>query len=749
MSVSSFRHRVREALADARLRRAVRFTTGRFASARRAALDELEAMAREGWAAAGFEELRRRARAIKRDVVEHLDAYLEKAVAAIRSAGGHVHYAADGFQAGEIVRRIAADAGVRLAVKSKSMATEEVHLNAALALGGVQVVETDLGEFIVQLAGETPSHIVAPAIHQTREQIGRLFGHLVGEVVATDTPTLTRVARRVLRERFLEAGMGISGANFVVAETGTLVLVTNEGNGRMVTTVPRVHVALVGVEKLVPRLDDLPVFLHLLARSATGQKLSVYTHLVTGPRRSGETDGPEELHVVFLDGGRRKLRKSRYQEVLHCIRCGACLNHCPVYQQVGGHAYGSVYSGPIGVVLTPQLFGLGDWRALPVEACSLCAACTEVCPVGIPLHELILEERADIVRKGMDDSGLGPPLRALARAWERPWAFRASVRSGRMVARQIAARRIPAPGILGNWTAARDLPPPAPRSFHEWWEQRRRQDAPGGQAARGPTPPVNPVRDRTRVDGLPAGQAMAVQAGATGLGHEQRRPSRAIVHAPEALRARLVRELEKLHVRVHDGAGELGALVAAIAREHLDAGRHAMIPARGPGDPVVVVWDDPLLREAGIEGYLAAQGIPAVVWKGQPDRGGPGSPGAGGLREAAARALVGVTTVDWAVAASGTLVLTSGPGRGRSVSLLPWVHVAVVPERALVARLEDVPLGRLDASSVVLVTGPSRSADIENDLSIGVHGPGEVHVVLVAGARPANGAAGPGGALAK
>ena len=477
-AVSPFRQRAAQALGDGRLRRAVRFSTDRFAAARRAALSELSAMAAEGWASGDFESLRRRAHAIKADVVANLDRYLEQATAAIRARGGQVHWAADGHQVGAIVRGLASRRGVQLVVKSKSMATEEVHLNAELAKGGLEVVETDLGEFIIQLAGETPSHIVGPSIHKSRDEVARLFGELVGHPVAPDTPTLTRVAREVLREKFLAAGLGISGANFLVAETGTLVVVTNEGNGRMVTSLPPVHVAVVGIEKLIPRLSDLPVFLNLLARSATGQKMSVYTHLITGPRQAGEPDGPEELHVILLDNGRSRIRRSAYREILHCIRCGACLNHCPVYQNLGGHAYGTVYSGPVGVVLTPQLAGLADWRALPAEACSLCAACTEVCPVGIPLHELILRERAEIAAGGLDESGLGRPLAVLAWLWGHPAGFRLSVKVGRWLARLLGRGRDEwvsrLPGLLGNWTAGRDLLRPAPVSFQELWANRRR-----------------------------------------------------------------------------------------------------------------------------------------------------------------------------------------------------------------------------------------------------------------------------------
>src|SRR5262249_45486005 len=281
-----------------------------------------------------------------------------------------------------IIVDIARQTNCKRAVKSKSMTSEEVHLNPALEASGVEVTETDFGEYIIQLAGERPSHLVAPAVHHTRESVARVLSNHLGQQLPDDPKTLALTGRRVLREKFFAADLGITGGNFAVAETGTIVLITNEGNGRLTTACPRVHVALVGMEKVIPRFADLPVFLKLLARAATGQTLSIYTTMITGPRQKGEIDGPEEFHLVLLDNGRSKVLATPFRESLQCIRCGACLNACPVYRRIGGHAYGGVYSGPIGSILTPLYDSLADNPHLP-HASSLCGACQAACPVRI------------------------------------------------------------------------------------------------------------------------------------------------------------------------------------------------------------------------------------------------------------------------------------------------------------------------------------------------------------------------------
>ncbi len=456
-------------MADAHLAEAYRSSTLRLYTHRLQAISEVP----------GFERLRDRARAIKHEVMEHLDYYLEQFADNVARRGVKVHWATTAEEACGVVRQIAEQAGAREVVKAKSMVGEEIELNQALEAAGIRPVESDLGEFIIQLAGERPAHIVAPAIHKTRQDVSELFvKHIQSE--RTEVPErLTAIARRTLREIFAKAGMGLSGANFLVAETGSVVLVENEGNIRFSTTAPRVHVALVGIEKLIPRFADLGVFLRLLGRSGTGQKLTSYTSILTGPRHAGE-DGPEEMHVVLVDNGRIKtLADPKMREALYCIRCGACLNTCPVYRKIGGHAYGWVYSGPIGALITPQFVGLDQARELPF-ASSLCGACREVCPVRINIPDLLLHLRSEAQEEIPLPRPKGSPVRERTsmRLWAwlmcRPRIYALGSRLARwgqwMIARKGWLRRIPF-YPASRWTDRRDLPALAPQAFRTRWKE--------------------------------------------------------------------------------------------------------------------------------------------------------------------------------------------------------------------------------------------------------------------------------------
>ena len=438
----AFRDAAGAKLADARAQQALDQATGRFMSHRLAAWEEVE----------DIEALRDAGHEIRSRTIADLERHLRDFTRAVEARGGTVHRCATAADASAAIVEICRRAGARSAAKSKSMATEEIGLNGALEAAGVEVTETDLGEYILQLAGEHPAHIIGPALEKTAEQVAELFAEVEGAPVSADREELTATARRRLRETFVSADVGITGANFGVAATGSIVLVENEGNARLVSALPRVHVALMGMERVVPTLADAAVLLRLLARSATGQKLTSYTTVITGPRRPREQDGPEELHVVVLDNGRSSLLQGPYREMLNCIRCGACINVCPVYRKAGGGAYGPVLSGPMGAILGPLLAGLDQAPDLP-HASSLCGACTAACPVRIPLHELLLDLRRDLSEQGVASRGerLGFWLWSLA--WSRPSTYRASKALARLGA--------PLAGRLGPgrvWSRERRLP---------------------------------------------------------------------------------------------------------------------------------------------------------------------------------------------------------------------------------------------------------------------------------------------------
>lgn len=452
----------RAALDDARLQQALARVPAGFIGRRAAARAELPE----------FDAIRDAARDMKDHTLDHLDLYLEQFETAATAAGSKVHWAADAAAARRMIIEICQTAGATLLTKGKSMVAEEIDLNAALADAGIAPVETDLGEYIIQLRDEAPSHLIAPAIHVTRQQVEEAFraAHRDRDPGRnlTDPRALLAEAREELREQYFRAEVGLVGANFIVAETGQAGLVTNEGNGDLTQNLARVQIILVGIEKIVPTLEDATAQLRLLARSATGQEMSAYTSLSRGPRRAGDPDGPEECHVVLLDNGRSALLASEFREALRCIRCGACLNHCPVYKAIGGHAYGSTYSGPIGAVVSPGLFGLRATAHLP-NASTLCGRCEEVCPVRIPLPRLMRTWR------NREHSGRLSP--ATARAGLGAWAWLARrprlyrlvtgliVRGAGLAGlRNRSARRLPG---AGSWTRHRDLPLPEGRTFFQ------------------------------------------------------------------------------------------------------------------------------------------------------------------------------------------------------------------------------------------------------------------------------------------
>ena len=449
---TGFRLRAEQALARPRVRANIRRAMDGLVVKRLAAFpDTLE-----------LERLRDQGQTIRDHALAHLPELLERLEHQCLANGIRVHWAEDAAEANAIILSILRDHGATAVIKGKSMVSEEIGLNAALVRAGIEPIETDLGELIIQLAGEHPSHIVAPAVHKDRREIAELFGrHFPDEPYSEDIERLTALARRVMRERFRTTRVGLSGVNVAVAETGTLCLIENEGNGRMSTTAPDVHIAVTGIEKVIARLEHLAPLLTLLTRSATGQPITTYVNLISGPRRPDELDGPREVHLVLLDNGRSRIHADpELRATLRCIRCGACMNHCPVYTRIGGHGYGTVYPGPIGAILEPQLQGL-DRQGELAQASTLCGACAEVCPVRIPIPQLLNRLRhAQAARK---QGGLG--LQALA--W-RLWALlHASPSRYRRLTALLIGLRAPLRRWLGPWTRSRRGPRLAPRSLHE------------------------------------------------------------------------------------------------------------------------------------------------------------------------------------------------------------------------------------------------------------------------------------------
>jgi L-lactate dehydrogenase complex protein LldF len=466
----AFPANARAGLADPVLQRALGLARTGFPARRQQAIERLPE----------FEELREEGRAIKDQTLLHLDFYLEHYEKNVIAAGGQVHWARDAAEAREAVLGICRSAGAKIVAKGKSMVAEEIALNDHLEANGITPVETDLGEYIIQLRHEPPSHIIAPAIHLMKEQVADTFraahSELDPERALAEPRQLCDEARAVLRPRFLAADVGITGANFLVAETGSSIIVTNEGNGDLSQILPRVHIVVAGIEKIVPTLEDAATLLRLLARSATGQEFSTYTTISTGPRRPGDLDGPEEYHVVLLDNGRSGLLGGEFQDILRCLRCAACLNHCPVYVAVGGHAYGWVYPGPMGAVLTPALVGLREAGHLP-NASTFCGRCESVCPVKIPLPKMMRHWREREFAAGLSPKAYRSGLRLWAWVASRPELYH------RMV--EVKARllgwlgkthgRFRSMPLASGWTLVRDMPAPEGRSFHSLWAERQRK----------------------------------------------------------------------------------------------------------------------------------------------------------------------------------------------------------------------------------------------------------------------------------
>jgi L-lactate dehydrogenase complex protein LldF len=674
---NAFHARIREALNNLALQEALDINAERRISARVNAFTSLPE---------SLERMRQRAHNLRTDVITNLDQYLAQFIDRVQVNGIQVHRAESAAQALEIIAEIAHKENARLVAKSKTMVSEEIGLNQILEKQGIHVVETDLGEYIVQLRNEHPAHILTPAVHLRRQDVGETFHEKLGVPYTDDIPTLIRIARKVMRQIFLEAELGISGVNFGVVETGTLCILTNEGNGRMVTSLPPVHIALMGIERLVPTLEDLALMLYLLPRSATGQKLTVYTSLIHHPSQEPGTN-PKQRHLVLLDNGRQAIRKSALSEVLYCIRCGACLNACPVFQEIGGHAYVNVhgentpYSGPIGSVLSPALFGQSEFGNL-ARASSLCGACKEACPVDIDLPKLLLRVRAgkaSLFPEGRQipnaPGSLSFGLRLFTWLATNPARFALAQRAAGLISYLIApsSQWIRLPAFTG-WGFSKDFPRPARQPFRDRISSRK----------------ASAVHDEN------ARLEVKLEIPQTSIPSQSPPPLPAILN-DDALLERFVNELNTI-----------GGSFAKVQLPELAEQLLAFFHQRGISS--IMAWDDSFMP-AGILNSLREAGIQIIP-------------------EVNSEVRVGLTGALAGIAETGSIVLFDGPGHPLITSLLPDIHIACIRRTDIYPSLADVLTLRQikEAPLAVIISGPSRTADIEMSLTIGVHGPLELHV---------------------
>jgi L-lactate dehydrogenase complex protein LldF len=711
------------ALRDSQLRRNLAKATTTIREKRHSVVSEVP-----DWA-----ELRRAGRAVKDSSLLALDHQLSALESAVVSAGGVVHWANDGNEGCSIVASIARSAGVSEVVKVKSIATDEIGLNDALAAAGVRAVETDLAELIIQLDDDSPSHILVPAIHRNRSEIRDLFARELDLPDLSDEPgALTEAARVHLRRKFLSARMGVSGANFAVAETGTVCVFESEGNGRMCTTLPEVLVTVMGIEKVVPTWRDMEVFLQLLPRSSTGERMNPYTSFWSGVRPG---DGPREFHLVLLDNGRTDVLADQVgRQALRCIRCSACLNVCPVYSRTGGHAYESVYPGPIGAILTPQLNGLRSGRSLPY-ASSLCGACYEVCPVEIDIPGVLVHLRSRVVSSEPAWKPEKAAMKGMYRAFSSARAFERAQRVARLGSRPLVRggriSRLPWP--LSRWSETRDLPAPPEETFREWWRRERGAPEPPPAHLSSPRdldqPRITRSIQMASVAAAASRASRSADDSGAGAGPAENGDARTAIlgRIREALADRpatpeVPRDYRRTDERPRD---EVTALFAERVGEYRATVR------RAAAHEIRAVLAE-LCAAAGARRLAIAPDLPAE-WR----------PEGVELIEDTGLSPHELDTVDGAltgcalaIAETGTIVLDGGAGQGRrALTLVPDYHLCVVAADTIAALVPEA-VERLEPAvregrPLTFVAGPSATSDIELNRVEGVHGPRTLHVVVV------------------
>ncbi|TET31631.1 MAG: iron-sulfur cluster-binding protein [Anaerolineales bacterium] len=673
-----FLKKAHEALANPTLQKALDQNAERRGSGRERAFSTLP----------NPEHTLREAAQIRRQTIDNLEEYLAQFINRAQENGIQVHGPLSAHAAVLTAAEIAKEHNARLIVKSKSMVTEEIELNQKLEAAGMRVVETDLGEFIVQLRGEAPGHIITPAIHLLREDVAKTFTSELNVPHSTDVTEMTETARLVMRKDFLTAEVGVTGVNFGVAETGTVCIVTNEGNGRMVSTVPPVHIALMGVERLVPSLENLAVLLQVLPRSATGQNLTSYVSLIQRPRAGDEADGAEERHLILVDNGRLAMQRSQFQDTLLCLRCGACLNACPVFREIGGHSYGSAYPGPIGSLVSPGLFGIKQYGHLS-KASTLCGACTEVCPGGIDFTKLLLRTRGEYIRSASQPAWLRAGMQLFTWMMASPGRYRRVQSIATFFLRFLPNRggwlyRLPPP--FSGWTRSRDFPPLAAETFHARLHRLK-------STGNGPTKVDEKYQETQTQEDEPLQGDLIVR-----FQEELERVDGEFVHcSTEELPHKVADFLASIEADQILGWGEQ-------SREYNSIANH--------------------LREAGI------QILEAEIPRSEDDN--TRYETLAGLDQAHA----GLTTCLAGLADTGTVILPSGAGQSNLTSLLPRTHLVILRAKDIYLTFDHwIRAGGREAiassSQLTLITGPSRTADVEMILTLGVHGPERLVVFTI------------------
>ena len=695
---NNFNKRAHSAIANSHLQDALHIATSRFAELRSKSFNTIVSP----------DTLRRHAKKIREETFNNIDTHLKNLTEKLEENGVHIHFAKTADEAKRKILKIAKENNTKTAVKSKSMASEELHLNEALEEAGIKPVETDLGEWILQLAHETPSHLVAPAIHKTLGQVTELFREKVEPDIDEDPETLTAIARKRIRSEFLNAELGITGVNFAIAETGTISLVTNEGNARMVTTLPKIHIGIMGIEKIVPTIEDAFTLLSVLPRSATGQKLTSYFTMITGAKKEMESDGPREIHLVIIDGGRTQHLGGPFQEAFHCIRCGACQNACPVFQTVGGHVYNSVYGGPIGSILTPMLNGIETSNELPM-ASSLCGACMDACPVMVDIPRMLLEMRKKRVSNRENSLIENTSFKIAASSMKSPTLWKTLFKIAGLFL-NIFSRNgelLWQPKFLKKKLLNRKFPMPAKKSFRTILEEKGKLSTKKAEKAK------KEIDEEEKIDPSET---------PTIPNHD--------IHNLHGISSVIESPVEEFPIEnpieyFMQEVESVGGKSYYVNNKEKSLNIINEITKRFSESKIAITNSVPEF----IKNNFQNENNEILKPKSKDDN-----------RNSLKEARIGITSCDWAVSETGTIVIFSNENQPRLFSLLPEIHICIVLEKQILNHLNDLPDKikeilledkSIAPSCINLITGPSRSADIALTPIKGVHGPKELHIIII------------------